>query len=93
MKKLTIKQRAAIYLKVANYLEQESPSFYFLCGELSRHSGVEYGQVMQVFDEFVLFMPDRNEGGSLWWAEDEFGLSVRITCMLLCYEMIQNQIE
>lgn len=93
MKKLTKKQRAEIYLKVAEYLELESPDTYYLCGKLSFFGKVPYDDVLSTFEEFILFRPEQTEGGSLWWAEGEFGLSVRITCMLLCYYMIKNPIK
>lgn len=92
MKELTKKQRAAIYLKVAEIVSR--PDYYAgnyeqgLCYLVNKAKGIYNYAGICDFPELELFKPNKEEGEGRyyrWWTEDDS--ASRVICMLLCYQM------
>ena len=88
MRKLSKKQRADIYLKVAIHLATVED--YWVCSILAEKLGVLISEAEYILPEFWLFQPSMKEyNGSLsWWKED--ANNNRIQALLFCYEMCNS---
>lgn len=90
MKPLTKKQRAKIYLEVAQLVHNSDLG---VCAYLVDYCEIRQPMmedtVLANFFEFSLFRPRWNQRAHplYWWIRDD--RSVRQTCLLLCYEMCQ----